>query len=140
MADKLTHSAIFPKNPAIHIARTANLPNVPGIRAGGYIFLSGMGPIDPTTGERNHGPIALQVRITLENMKHLLESNGSSLARIVRVHVVLADIADIDAMEQVYREFFPVDPPARMVWAMQLRFGNGCEIECIALAGDQATA
>jgi 2-iminobutanoate/2-iminopropanoate deaminase len=140
MSDKLARSAIFPKNPAIHIARTANLPNVPGIRAGGYIFLSGMGPIDPTTGERNHGPIALQVRITLENMKHLLESNGSSLARIVRVHVVLADIADVDAMEQVYREFFPVDPPARMVWAMQLRFGNGCEIECIALAGDEPTA
>jgi len=52
------------------------------------------------------------------------------------VHVVLADIADVGAMEQVYREFFPVDPPARMVWSMQLRFGNGCEIECIALAGD----
>jgi 2-iminobutanoate/2-iminopropanoate deaminase len=138
MTDKLARAAIFPKNPAIHIARTANLPNVPGIRAGDYIFLSGMGPIDPVTGERNHGPIAQQVRITLENMKHLLESNGSCLARIVRVHVVLADIADVDAMEQVYREFFPVDPPARTVWSMQLRFGNGCEIECIALAGDGA--
>ena len=83
-------------------------------------------------------PAGPQVRITLENMKHLLESNGSSLARIVRIHVVLADIADVDAMEQVYREFFPVDPPARMVWSMQLRFGNGCEIECTALAGDES--
>ena len=107
------------------------------MRAGDYLFLSGMGPIDPVTGERNHGPIAQQVRITLGNMKHLLESNGSSLGRIVRIHVVLADIADIEATEQVYHEFFPVDPPARMVWCMQLRFGNGCEIECIALAGDQ---
>jgi len=35
----------------------------------------------------------------------------------------------------VYREFFPVDPPARTAWSMQLRFGNGCEIECVALAG-----
>jgi 2-iminobutanoate/2-iminopropanoate deaminase len=137
MTDRLGRSTIYPKNEAIHIARTANIPNVPGIRAGDYIFLSGMGPIDPVSGERNHGPIAQQVRITLENMKHLLESNGSSLARIVRIHVVLADIADVDAMEQVYREFFPVDPPARMVWSMQLRFGNGCEIECIALAGDE---
>jgi 2-iminobutanoate/2-iminopropanoate deaminase len=137
MADRLDRSTIYPKNEAIHIARTANIPNVPGIRTGDYIFLSGMGPIDPASGERNHGPIAQQVRITLQNMKHLLESNGSSLARIVRIHVVLADIADVDAMEQVYREFFPVDPPARMVWSMQLRFGNGCEIECIALAGDE---
>jgi 2-iminobutanoate/2-iminopropanoate deaminase len=134
VTNKLSRSAIFPKNPAIHIARTANLPNVPGVRAGDYLFISGMGPIDPVTGERNHGPIALQVRLALENMRHLLESNGSSLARIVRVHVVLADIADLDAMETVYREFFPVDPPARTVWSMQLRFGNGCEIECVALA------
>lgn len=136
MTNRLDRSPIFPKNAAIHIARTANLPNVPGIRAGDYIFLSGMGPIDPATGERNHGPIAKQVRITLENMRHLLESNRSSLARILRVHVVLADISDVDAMEEVYREFFPIDPPARTVWSMQLRFGNGCEIECIALAGD----
>jgi 2-iminobutanoate/2-iminopropanoate deaminase len=137
MSDKLARTAIFPKNEAIHIARTANLPNVPGIRAGDYIFLSGMGPIDPVTGERNHGPIGQQVRITLENMKHLLECNDSSLARIVRIHVVLAHIGDVDEMEKVYREFFPIDPPARMVWSMQLRFGNGCEIECIALAGDE---
>lgn len=137
MTEKFSRAAIYPKNEAIHVARTANLPNVPGIRAGDYIFLSGMGPIDPVTGERSHGLIAEQVRITLENMKHLLESNGSSLARIVRVHVVLADIADVEAMEAVYREFFPVDPPARMVWSMQLRFGNGCEIECLALAGDE---
>jgi enamine deaminase RidA (YjgF/YER057c/UK114 family) len=51
------------------------------------------------------------------------------------VHIVLADLADIEAMEAVYREFFPVDPPARTVWSMDLRFGNGCEIECVALAG-----
>ncbi len=136
MTNKLARSAIYPKNPAIHIARTANLPNVPGVRAGDYLFISGMGPIDPVTGERNHGPIAQQVRLALGNMRHLLESNGSSLARIVRVHVVLADLADLDAMEEVYREFFPVDPPARTVWSMQLRFGNGCEIECVALAGE----
>jgi 2-iminobutanoate/2-iminopropanoate deaminase len=95
-----------------------------------------MGPIDPVTGERNHGPIVHQVRITLENMKHLLESNGSSLARIVRVHVVLADLADVDAREPACRQFSPIDPPARTVLSMQLRFGNGCEIECLALAGD----
>ena len=135
MTEALPRSAIEPKNPLLNASRNSNLPHVPGIRVGDYIFLSGMGPIDPLTGERNHGPIALQVRLALENMRHLLESNGSSLARIVRVHVVLADIADLDAMETVYREFFPVDPPARTAWSMQLRFGNGCEIECVALAG-----
>jgi enamine deaminase RidA (YjgF/YER057c/UK114 family) len=48
--------------------------------------------------------------------------------------VVLADIADFAEMDRVYHEFFPVDPPARTAWSMQLRFGNGCEIECVALA------
>ena len=133
MTEKLARSAIQPKNPLLNVSRSANLPHVPGIRVGDYLFLSGMGPIDPRTGGRNHGPIAEQIRTTLGNVKHLLESAGSSLERVVRVHVVLADILHLDEMDRVYREFFPVDPPARTVWSMQLRFGNGCEIECVVL-------
>ena len=131
----LPRSAIEPKNPLLNASRNSNLPHVPGIRVGDYIFLSGMAPIDPQTGERNLGPIAEQVRTILSNMTHMLESAGSSLERVVRVHVVLADITEMAEMDRVYREFFPVDPPARTVWSMQLRFGNGCEIECVALAG-----
>ena len=133
MTEKLARSAIQPKNPLLNVSRSTNLPHVPGIRVGDYLFLSGMGPIDPRTGGRNHGPIAGQIRTTLTNIKHLLESAGSSLERVVRVHVVLADISHLDEMDRVYREFFPVDPPARTAWSMQLRFGNGCEIECVAL-------
>jgi 2-iminobutanoate/2-iminopropanoate deaminase len=134
MTEKLQRSAIAPKNPLLNASRSSNLPHVPGIRIGDYLFLSGMVPVDPQTGERSHGPIAEQVRVTLSNIQHLLESAGSSLQRVVRVHVVLADISDIDEMDRVFHEFFPVDPPARMTWSMQLRFGNGCEIECVALA------
>src|SRR5262245_25515481 len=135
MTEKLARSAIEPKNPRLNVSRSANLPHVPGIRIGDYIFLSGMGPIDPQTGERDLGPIAEQIRTTLSNMRHMLESAGSSLGRAVRVHVVLANIADLDEMERVYGDFFPAEPPVHMVWSMQLRFGNGCEIECVALAG-----
>jgi 2-iminobutanoate/2-iminopropanoate deaminase len=135
MTEKLARSVIQPRNPNLNVSRSANLPHVPGIRVGDFIFLSGMGPIDPQTGERQHGPIAEQVRTTLTNVRHMLESAGSSLDRVVRVNVVLADIADMEEMDRVYREFFPVDPPARTAWSMQLRFGNGCEIECVALAG-----
>ena len=124
-----------PKNPLLNASRNSNLPHVPGIRIGDYIFLSGMVPVNPQTGERSHGPISEQVRITLSNMQHMLELAGSSLDRVVRVHVVLADISNMAEMDRVYREFFPIDPPARTAWSMQLRYGNGCEIECVALAG-----
>src|SRR5262249_41404473 len=105
------------------------------IRIGDYIFLSGMGPIDPQTGERDHGPIAEQVRTTLNNVRHMLESAGSSLERIVRLDGVLGDISHMGEKGRGDRAVFPVDPPARTTWSMQLRFGNGCEIECVALAG-----
>ena len=134
MTEKLPRSVVEPKNPRLNASRSANLPHVLGIRVGDYIFLSGLVPIHPQTGERNHGPIAEQIRTTLSNMQHMLESAGSSLERVVRVHVVLADISQMAEMDRVYREFFPVDPPARTAWSMQLRFGNGCEIECVALA------
>jgi 2-iminobutanoate/2-iminopropanoate deaminase len=133
--DRLHRGVIEPANPKLNVSRNANLPHSPGITAGDYIFLSGMGPVDSVTGSRNLGPIAEQIRQTLHNMAHMLESGGSGLDRIVKMTVVLADSADYDEMNQVWREFFPVDPPARTACALQLSNGNGVEIECIALAG-----
>jgi 2-iminobutanoate/2-iminopropanoate deaminase len=135
MTEPVSRSVIEPVNPRLNVSRNANLPHSPGIRVGDMIFLSGMGPVDPVTGGRNLGPIAEQVRQTLGNMGHMLESAGSSLDRIVKVMVVLADDRDYDEMNRVWQEFFPVDPPARTVCALQLSNGNGVEIECIALPG-----
>jgi 2-iminobutanoate/2-iminopropanoate deaminase len=98
-----------------------------------------MGPVDPVSGGRNLGPIAEQIRQTLRNMAHMLESAGSGLDRIVKMTVVLADPGDYDEMNRVWREFFPVDPPARTSCALQLSNGNGVEIECVALAGKSPT-
>ena len=91
MTDRLPRSVIEPANPKLNVSRNANLPHSPGIRVGDYIFLSGMGPVDPVTGGRNLGPIAEQIRQTLRNMAHMLESAGSGLDRIVKMTVVLAD-------------------------------------------------
>jgi 2-iminobutanoate/2-iminopropanoate deaminase len=135
MSDLLPRTVIEPANPKLNVSRNANLPHSPGIRVGDYIFLSGMGPVDPVTGGRNLGPIAEQIRQTLRNMGHMLESAGSSLDRVVKVMVVLADSGDYDELNRVWREFFPADPPARTTCALQLSNGNGVEIECIALAG-----
>jgi 2-iminobutanoate/2-iminopropanoate deaminase len=135
MSGHLTRTVIEPVNPKLTVSRNANLPHSPGIRVGDYIFLSGMGPVDPVTGGRNLGPIGEQIGQTLRNMAHMLESTGSSLDRIVKITIVLADARDYDEMNRVWREFFPADPPARTTCALQLGNGNGVEIECVALAG-----
>jgi hypothetical protein len=66
---------------------------------------------------------------------HAVYAHAGVCGFVVRVHVVLADISHMEEMDLVYRKFFPVDPPARTAWSMQLRLGNGCETECVALAG-----
>src|SRR4029077_18885114 len=109
--DRLRHGVIEPANPKLNVCRNATLPHSPGITAGDYIFLSGMGPVDPATGSRNLGPIEEQIRQTLRNVSHMLASHGSSLDRVVKVMVVLADSRDYDEMNRVWREFFPVEPP-----------------------------
>jgi 2-iminobutanoate/2-iminopropanoate deaminase len=138
MSGRLSRSVIEPLNPKLNVSRNANLPHSPGVRIGDYIFLSGMGPVDPKTGGRNLGPIAGQIRQTLSNMAHMLESAGSGLDRVLKINIVLANIADYDEMNRVWREFFPADPPARTTCALQLSNGNGVEIECIALGGSNA--
>ena len=73
MTEGVERSVIEPVNPKLNVSRNANLPHSPGIRVGDYIFLSGMGPVDPVSGGRNLGPIAEQIRQTLRNMAHMLE-------------------------------------------------------------------
>jgi 2-iminobutanoate/2-iminopropanoate deaminase len=67
-------------------------------------------------------------------MAHMLESAGSAMNKVVKVNVLLYDMLEWDNMNRVYREFFPVDPPARTTCGVQLAGGLKVEIECIALA------
>lgn len=131
----VSREIITPRNDKLNVSRSLNLPHSPGIRAGELIFLSGMLSTDPATGERSPGTMAHETRQTLTNMRHLLESAGSSLERVVKVNVLLYDLLEFENMNRVYREFFPKDPPARTTCGVQLSAGMKIEIECIALAG-----
>ena len=104
---------IVPQNDRLNVSRNLNLPHSPGIRAGDFIFLSGMLSTDPATGERSPGTMAHETRQTLTNMQHMLESAGSGLERVVKINVLLYDMLEFDNMNAVYRQFFPRDPPAR---------------------------
>ena len=127
-------STIEPKNPMLNNSRRGNRPHSPGVRAGNLIFVSGMVPIDPATGEIRPGPISEQIHTVLTNMEHLLESNGSALDRVVKLNVTMANMLESDAFYRILPKYFPKDPPACTVVGMQLSFGNGVEIECVALA------
>src|SRR5262245_22788729 len=131
----LTRTVLEPANPILNVSRREARPHSPAIRVGDYIFVSGMVPVDPATGERALGPIAGQVACVFANMQSLLESNGAGLRDIVRLNITLANLLEADDMWRVFRKFFPTDPPAATLMGMQLSFGNGVEIECIAYVG-----
>jgi 2-iminobutanoate/2-iminopropanoate deaminase len=126
-------SVIEPKNTKLNNSRNFNIPHSPGIRANGFIFLSGMVALNPETGERVRGTVQQETRQILDNARHLLESAGSSLEKAVRVHVLLNDPADWAAMNEVYREYFPEAPPARSAYGVSLTNGIKVEIEITAV-------
>ncbi len=125
---------IEPTNPKLNASRTFQLPHSPGVQAGPLLYLSGMVSLDPETGDFKLGTVASETRQILQNMSHLLSSNGASLDRVVKVNVFLHNMLEFEAMNRVFREFFPKDPPARTTCGVQLSMGVKVEIECIALA------
>lgn len=132
---RLNRTVHEPNNPMLNISKRQARPHSPAVRVGDYVFVSGMVPISPETGERTLGPIADQVTQVLTNMKGLLESNGWSLDDIVRLNITLANLLETDDMWRVFRRFFPDNPPAATLFGLQLSFGNLVEIECIAHVG-----
>jgi 2-iminobutanoate/2-iminopropanoate deaminase len=116
-------------------SRRPGLPLSAAIRAGEFVFLSGLTATDPVTAAPARGTVAAETRLILTNMGQLLEAAGSSLAKVVKVNALIYSMLEYDNMDSVYREFFPTDPPARTACALQLSNGNGVEIECVALAG-----
>jgi 2-iminobutanoate/2-iminopropanoate deaminase len=96
-----------------------------------FVFVAGQGPLNPATNEMELGDIRSETRRTLENMRAILEASGSSLRDVVRMGVFLADLNDFAAMNEVYKKFFPVDPPARTTVGVQLPKIK-IEIDCIA--------
>jgi 2-iminobutanoate/2-iminopropanoate deaminase len=110
------------------------LPLSPAIRAGDFVFLSGMAATDPATGEPMHGTVAAETRQILTNLGELLKASGSSLDKVVKVNVLIYSMLEYENMNSAYREFFPVDPPARTVCGAGLIGGRKVEIECVALA------
>ena len=107
-------------------------PYSQGIKAGCLIFLSGQLGLDPKTNDFAAGGVAEQTRQALTNLKHVIESAGSSLNNVVKTTVFLKDMNDFQAMNTVYGEFFKTEPPARSTVQVAALPKNGLvEIEAI---------
>lgn len=117
---------------------TSNAPAAIGpysqaINADGFIFVSGQLPIDPATGEFPSDNAAEQTRQSLENMKAILEEAGYTMDRVVKTTVLLSDINDFAAMNEVYATYFNAPFPARAAYeVVNLPKGAKVEIEAIA--------
>ncbi|WP_196593214.1 RidA family protein [Pectinatus sottacetonis] len=108
-------------------------PYSQGTKANGFIFISGQLPIDPATGKFAGDTIEKQTKQSLLNIKYILESEGISLADVVKTTVLLKNIADFTAMNEVYAEFFSQECPARSAFqAAALPKDALVEIEVIA--------
>ena len=88
-------------------------PYAKAVKANGFLFVSGNVGVDPKTGKVPEGGIKEQTRQILENLKELVESQGSSLADTVKVNVYLVSVRDFPGMNDVYKEYFRPEPPTR---------------------------
>lgn len=108
-------------------------PYSQAIEANGIVFVSGQLPIDPVTGNMAEG-VKEQSRRSLENMKHILEEAGLTMANVVKTTVFLADMSLFAEMNSVYSTYFDGAFPARSAFAVKALPKNALvEIECIAV-------
>ncbi len=112
------------------------LPFSDAVRVGHMLYLSGKIGNIPGTRILAEGGIQGETRQDLENIKSSLEKYGSSLGEVVKCTVFLADIDEWAAMNEVYLEYFPADPPARSALGSSgLALDSRVEIECLATVG-----
>jgi len=102
------------------------------VRAGDFLYVSGMGPADPATDRLSAGDIRHETRVVLGNLKIILERCGASLADVVKCTVYLLDAKDFAGMNEVYAEFFGEQQPARTTVEARLVAPMRVEIDCIA--------
>jgi 2-iminobutanoate/2-iminopropanoate deaminase len=118
-----------------YLERRRKGPIFPVIVAGETLYVSGLPPFDPRTGEVRRLPFAQQAEIVLDQMKVCVEAAGSSLERVVKCNVYCTpDESHFVTFNDIYARYFPVDPPARIFLHVPSWPGPfDIEIDCVAV-------
>jgi 2-iminobutanoate/2-iminopropanoate deaminase len=109
-------------------------PYSQGIRVGDFIFVSGQGPLDPSTGKVVGATIEEQTERVLDNIVAILEASGATMANVVKSTVHLSDLALFSRFNAIYATYFPDPKPARTTVGSQLP-GILVEIDVVAYVG-----
>ncbi len=116
------------------LGQVGDYPFSEAVRVGNMLYLSGEIGIDDTTMKLVEGGIQAETRQTLKNISTTLEKYGSDMDHVVKCTVMLADIAEWPAMNDIYKTFFPNHKPARSAFAGSgLAMNARTEIECMAV-------
>ena len=103
-----------------------------GIKSGNLVFTSGQIPINPETGELINGDFKSEISQVLTNLNGVLKSGGSSLKKAIKLTVFLTDLSYFPQVNEVFKEFFPENPPARSaVQVSALPMNAKIEIEAV---------
>jgi 2-iminobutanoate/2-iminopropanoate deaminase len=109
-------------------------PYSPAVRAGGFLFVSGQPGVDPATVQPAGPTFGEQARQAFQNLAAVLREGGSSPELVVNTTVLVADASDFAELNELFADFFPHEPPARMTMQVPLPRGLLISIGCVALA------
>ncbi len=125
----MKREAVFTKN-----APAAIGPYSQGIKAGGFVYVSGQIPLNPESQEMVTGDIKEQAEQVMKNVGAILEAAGSSFDKVLKTTIFLTDMGHFAAVNEVYGKFFSENPPARATIAVaQLPRSAAVEVEAVAL-------
>ena len=109
-------------------------PLAQAIRFGNMLFVSGVGAVDPATGDVVDGDITAQTRLALDNLMSVLAAAGATTKNIVNVRVTLRDVADFPRFNETFREYLAGEKVTRTcIGAIPNRAGINVQIDCIAM-------
>jgi 2-iminobutanoate/2-iminopropanoate deaminase len=122
-----------------YLERRRKGPIYPVIVANGFVYLSGLPPFDPATGDIEPQPFERQAELVLEQMKLCLETAGSSLGDVVKCNVYCTpDPSHFAKFNDIYARYFPADAPARIFLHVASFTGPfDIEVDCVAVANSR---